>query len=497
MTEKNNVIAGLSEIVGNKNVISDEKSRKAFLATYQGFEKPAFPEAIVYAGTTEEIQAIVNYIREETDLGIVVCSSEGKYRLTANALPKEGTRSIILNLSRMKRIFRIDTRNRVAFVEPGVTFTELEAALKGTGLKLDYPFQARGDKSVLAALLDRTPITAPLNVWDTNDPLLCLEVVFGNGKIFRTGSAAGPGTLEEQWEAGVAMNNPMGPSHTDFARVLSGSQGTLGIVCWASIKLEFELSVEKMLYAEGGTVSELAPVAWRGIRRRLGNNYLLLNDFALGCVFGHDRKEIDMITGAAAEWTLAINMAGKRIRPEEKVKYQTEDLISLAAHTDGIRINLKEKIDAVSNIEFKNAVTGLSTGKYWKYRYEGHALDIYFLTTLDQADEYVNAVKEICGNDCKTAVYIQPCMQGRNAHLEFVIPYSDDNRTQAKSLYKKLMKALLAKGAFFSRPYGICEDQIFEKAPMQIRTIEKLKKMFDDRHILNPNRFYNEKEVAK
>lgn len=489
MSDKNKLEQGLVAIAGKSNVIMDREKLEQFAGAYHGFAKPEIPVGMVYVSTTEEIKQVIDFVREETDYSIVACSSEDRVHLTGSSLPAEGVEAVILNLSHMKRVFHIDYRNRIAFVEAGVTFAELEEALKGTGLKLDYPFLARPDKSVVATLLDRDPITAPMNVWDTNDPLLCLEVVFGEGTIFRTGSASGPGTLEELWEAGVAMNNPLGPSHTDFARVLSGSQGTLGIVSWASIKLEYDLSVENMQYVEADTVAELAPAAWNGIRRRLGNNYVILNDFALGCAAGHNKAAIDEITEKAGKWTLAVDIAGKRIRPEQKVEYQTKDFKELVRSAP-MRKQAADEITAVSNIKMQKLLTGLNEGELWKLRYTGNAMDLYFLTTLDQADKYVAIAEEVLGDRYKLAVYVQPAMQGRNAHVEFVIPYAEDAAEQAEADYKKLMEKLLEAGAFFSRPSGICQDQIFAKAPMQVKSIGKMKQLFDDKDVLNRNRFF-------
>ncbi len=491
MADMQKLTDGLAGIVGRKSIVTDEQALAAFAGTYHGFMEPGKILCMVYAAKTEEIQAIVNFVRVEIGCGIVPCSSEDNVKLTGASLPAPGTEAVVLNLSHMKRIFRVDTRNRVAFVEAGVTFAELEDRLRGTGLKLDYPFLARKNKSVIATMLDRDPITAPMNVWDVNDPLLCLEVVFGDGSVFRTGSAAGPGTLEEQWEAGVAMNNPMGPSHTDFARVLSGSQGTLGIVAWASIKLELDLSVERMLYVETETVAQSAPVAWQGIRRRLGNNYVFLNDFALGCAVGNDRAEIDAIADKAAKWTLAVNVAGKRRRPEQKVEFNCKDLKEIARQ-EPVRKKVAEQIAAADNLSVKTALTGLNEGKLWKLRYTGEAIDIFFLTTLDEADGFEEIVKDILPDGRRYAAYVQPCMQGRYCHAEFVIPYAADEEDMAREWYNSLMNALLEAGAFFSRPYGVCTNQIFEKAPMQVTSIGKLKKMFDPQHILNPNRFFKE-----
>jgi len=41
--------------------------------------------------------------------------------------------------------------------------------------------------------------------WDIADPLACTEVVFGTGELFRTGAAAGSGSIQEQWAAGGAQ----------------------------------------------------------------------------------------------------------------------------------------------------------------------------------------------------------------------------------------------------------------------------------------------------
>ena len=434
MSDMNKLTAGLSAIVGKDNVVTDTAVMAEYVARYHGFEQHELPVAIVYAVTAEEVKSVIDYVRDKLDCCIIPCSSDSSIKLSASSLPALGQRAVILNLSWMNKVFRVDVKNRVAFVEAGVTFAQLEQALKGTGLKMDYPLLARPDQSVIATMLDRDPITAPLNVWDINDPLLCLEVVFGNGKVFRTGSAAGPGTLEEQWAAGVAMNNSLGPAHTDFARVLSGSQGTLGVVTWASLKLELELSVEKILYAQADTVEKLAPIAWRGIRRRLGNNYIIANGFALGNMLGHSKEEIDKIAAANEGWTIAVNMAGKRIRPEQKVEYQSNDLCEMArAHP--IRTKMTENIPSVDNLRMKKVLTGLNEGLLWKHRYAGNALDVFFLTTLDKADRYVEIAKDAVGDFGKLAIYIQPGMQGRYCQVELIVPYAEADKEKALVCY--------------------------------------------------------------
>jgi FAD/FMN-containing dehydrogenase len=53
----------------------------------------------------------------------------------------------IVDLSRMKAIKRIDRRNRIALIEPGVTYSELEPALAEQGLRITRPLMPRTNKS--------------------------------------------------------------------------------------------------------------------------------------------------------------------------------------------------------------------------------------------------------------------------------------------------------------------------------------------------------------
>ncbi|MFC1946897.1 FAD-binding oxidoreductase, partial [Chloroflexota bacterium] len=70
----------------------------------------------------------------------------------------------------------------------------------------------------------------PKYQWDISDPLACVEVIFGSGDEFRTGQAAGPGSVEEQWKVGGIQKAPYGPGVASWHRIIQGSQGTIGIV---------------------------------------------------------------------------------------------------------------------------------------------------------------------------------------------------------------------------------------------------------------------------
>ena len=65
--------------------------------------------------------------------------------------------AVIVDLRRMDKIIRIDRRNRMVIIEPGVTYTQLQPALAEQGLRLSTPLLPRQSKSVIASLLEREP----------------------------------------------------------------------------------------------------------------------------------------------------------------------------------------------------------------------------------------------------------------------------------------------------------------------------------------------------
>ena len=45
------------------------------------------------------------------------------------------------------------------------------------------------------------------------------------------------------------FKNPLGPGQTDLMKIVQGAQGTMGIVTWASVKLEVKPSIHRMYFA--------------------------------------------------------------------------------------------------------------------------------------------------------------------------------------------------------------------------------------------------------
>ena len=188
---------------------------KALLKPEQFSGNAAFP------GAKEDVQEIVK-LACETKTPLVPVSS-GLPHFHGGSTPVKG--GITVDFSRMNKIRKIDGVSRYAWLEPGVTFGELMPELKKQGLKLVAPLLPRANKSVVASRLEREPVIIPKYQYDFIDPLLTLEVIYGTGEEFRTGSASGPGTLETLKADKV---NPWGPGAVDYFRFISGAAGHYG-----------------------------------------------------------------------------------------------------------------------------------------------------------------------------------------------------------------------------------------------------------------------------
>ena len=228
------------QIIKPDNVIDDASILESYSQDIS-FIPENSPLMLVYPESKEEVQRIVR-LANESKIPLVPVSS-GQPRFNGDTVPEYS--GIIIDFSKMKRIMKIDTVNRCAIVEAGVTLAELIPELKKHGMKLNIPLLLKASKSVVTSRLERVPNLIPKYQYDYMDPLLTLEVVYGKGDDFRTGSASGPGTLDT---IRTDMVNPWGPGSFDFFKFLTGAQGTMGLVTWATTKTEVLPSIHKLYF---------------------------------------------------------------------------------------------------------------------------------------------------------------------------------------------------------------------------------------------------------
>lgn len=473
----------LSGIVGEDRVSNDRTELSAF----QGFGTAGGggPLLIARPSGPEQVRDLVKLANAER-LNLVFYSS-GPPRFRGDTVP-DGE-AVMVDMSTMDRVVRVDRRNKVALIEPGVTFSRLKDEAGRVGLRPLMPLLPRSTKSVIASGLEREPVIIPRYHWDMTDPMLCTELVFGTGDMFRTGSAAGPGSLEEQWAKGLAQKNPMGPAQTDFLRLVQGSQGTMAAVNWATVKLELEPTLHRLYFLPADRLERLVDFSYRALRPKLGEEFFIVGSFALATMLSDDPAEIRELASRQAPCTLVFGVSGFEYLPERRVAFQEKDLggIAQACGLEPVR-----EVPGVTSRQMERLIANPSRDPYYKMRLKGAFLDIMFLTTLDRAAGFVPVMREAAARhgypEDEIGFYVQPIQHGRSCHTEFTIycdPANEEDAARARELFADASRALDAAGAFFSRPYGALAELAYGGCPDTVLALRRVKEMLDPNGVLN------------
>jgi FAD/FMN-containing dehydrogenase len=480
----------LAEIVGTRNVSCKETVLNEY-SQDMSFVNKIRPGYVVKPGNALEIKKIVK-LAQETLTPLVPISS-GPPHFRGDTVPSIGG-AMMVDLSEMRKIMRIDRLNRVAIFEPGVTYNELIPAVAEKGLRLNLPLLPRKSKSVAASLLEREPVLMPAYHWDISDPLNCVEIVFGTGDVFRTGAAAGPGTIEEQWAAGGAQVEAAGPTQFSLHRVVQGAQGTMGIVTWASARCELIPQLEEpFLVASSGLDKLLNMVHWL-IRLRLVNECLILNSSDLAAIMAKKwPDDYHNIKDTLPTWVLFFNIVGYKYFPEKRVSTQIKDMMDLSQR---IGVKPMQIINKVMASELLQTLQLPSEEPYWKLRYKGACEDIFFITVYDHLPGLINEMYDLAEKvgfqTSDIGIYLQPIVQGVNCHCEFNLFYDPKDPVETDKVRdlasSNTIKKLMNKGAFFSRPYGEASDTVFSSNASSITVLRRVKSIFDPDNIMNPGK---------
>jgi FAD/FMN-containing dehydrogenase len=478
----------LVNLTGKQNV-DDSSATLNELSSDMSFVNSVRPACKVSVKNMDEVQSLVRIARQTRTPLVPVSSGLPHFR--GDTVPGTGG-AIIVDLSGMKKILHVDRRNRSVMFEPGVTFGELSDAVGKEGMRLNMPLLPRQTKSVLGSLLEREPVIMPKYHWDISDPICCTEVVFGTGDLFRTGAAAGPGTVAEQFAAGGAVKEAAGPSSTSWYRLIQGSQGTMGIVTWISARCELTPKLEEPFLVGSNNLDKIINTARQLIYMRLINECVILNNHNLAAVLSTNQDALTAIRSKLPKWILFFNIAAYEYFSEDRIKGQIRDMNKI---TQELGVEPFKSIGKVTAARLLNLFKQPSPEPYWKLRSKGGCQDIFYLSLYDRINNQIEAVYQAAEDvrfpASNIGVYLQPIVQGINCHVEFNLfydPQNSDEAAKAKALNLRAVESLLSRGAFFSRPYGEITGLVMNRDMATSQALKKIKNIMDPDNILNPGK---------
>jgi len=474
-------ILGASAVVDKPNILEKRASDNSLA-------EPGRFACIVKARKTEDVQKVVQLANRA---GFPVVPSSSGIHFNGNAVPKMG--GVVLDLSRMNKIIHLDEVNKAARIEAGVTWERFQTALEERGYRSLMPLLPHAERSVVTDWLEREPPT--VHVTEYAEPLLSMEVVWGNGERMVTGSASHVRFGQPDCFAdGV---NPNGPGAISFHKLLQGSQGTLGVVTWAIVKIEDIPTLTKCLFMPFDKLENAIEPLYKMLRRRIGTECFLVNRVNLAAIVTEEwPAQFNEMKRAQAPWTIVMVLSALKRRPEEKIAYEERAIFDIRdAFSPGMKV--LDTLPGAPAIEKRLPVMLRKPWprerKYWRHAYKGGCLPITFLCTMEKAPSFYGPVLDTagrCGYPVEDlGVYLQPLENGRACHLEFTFYYAPDDpgeRERMVDIYGKVVGRLLDLGAYFNRPYGPIAGMVYRRNGDYAAILKRVKKLIDPNCVLNP-----------
>jgi len=478
----------LADIVGNAGVLSNPEAGELF--SLDSRLMPSFePSHLVRPMSVDEVQRIVLWANE-TLTPLVPLSSGGPH-FGSDTIPAVPA-SVLVDLSGMNRILKINRRNRLVLLEPGVTYSQLLPDLRKAGLRIAMPLLPRGNKSVLTSLLEREPLMSPKYQWNMSEPLRSLEIVWGNGDKLWSGGGVNRGERDEDWEQGLVPVVGPGPGQLDFYKFVSAAQGSMGIVTWASVKCEVYPELHKLFFVPSEKLDPLIDLMYKLLKFRFGEELFIMNNTCLAYLLANEADKTGTLLNSLPPWAAVVGISAGQILPAERIEAQENDIQELAGQSG---LEMLSAIDGCNASDLLELILKPSPEPYWKLRYKGGSQEIFFLAMLDKTPGFVttmlSAASEHGYPSADVGVYLQPVHQGVGCHCEFILPFNRDNQaevTTTEALFRDASSRLFKQKAYFSRPYGIWADMVFSADEETTAVTRKMKAIFDPNHVLNPGK---------
>jgi D-lactate dehydrogenase (cytochrome) len=212
LTLSDSTVRDLSAIVGPE-FTSVKAADREYHARDQSFHDAHPPAAVVWPATAQEVSAVVKYANEHT---IPVTAWGAGTSMEGNPIPVYG--GIVIDLLRMDKILKVYDEDFQTDVQPGIKYKDMNAKLAQHGLF--FAPDPGANASIGGMIANNAAGTRTPGYGATRDNVLRLELVLANGGIVRTG------TRSVKTSSGY-----------DLLHLFVGSEGTLGIVTQATLRL--------------------------------------------------------------------------------------------------------------------------------------------------------------------------------------------------------------------------------------------------------------------
>ena len=257
----------LQHICGEANVLFGQ-DLSAYERDWRGREQGR-ALCVVRPGSTAEVAAVVKAC---ADAGVPMVPQGGNTGLVMGSTPDGSGREVVLSLQRMNEVRALDAANATVTVEAGCVLERLQQITDDAGFLFPLSLASEGSCTIGGNLASNAGGTQVLRYGNTRDLCLGLEVVTPQGEVWHGLS-------------GLRKDN----TGLDLRNLFIGSEGTLGVITAATLKLFPKPAAQRTAWAAVPSVQ--AAVDLLGLAQlHLGaglTGFEMMGQVALGLVAKH------------------------------------------------------------------------------------------------------------------------------------------------------------------------------------------------------------------
>src|SRR5579863_3152078 len=210
------LIAAIKELVGDANVMDAPSDMEPHLVDWRK-RHSGKAACVVFPRTTEQVSKVLAWCN---DNAVKVFPQGGNTSVCGGSVPDNSGQSVLLNMRKMNRIIELNPRNNSMTVEAGCVLADIQAAALEADRLFPLTLGAEGSCQIGGNIATNAGGTNVLRFGNTRDLILGIEVVLADGRVWN-----GLRSLRK--------NN----SGYDLKNLFVGSEGTLGVITRACLKL--------------------------------------------------------------------------------------------------------------------------------------------------------------------------------------------------------------------------------------------------------------------
>jgi FAD/FMN-containing dehydrogenase len=261
------LLAHLRAICGDAHVLTDQ-DLSAYERDWRG-RAQGKARCVVRPGSTPEVAAVVKACAAA---GVPMVPQGGNTGLVLGSTPDDSGREVVLSLQRMIAVRALDAANATLTVEAGCVLERLQQVADDAGFLFPLSLASEGSCTIGGNLASNAGGTQVLRYGNARDLCLGLEVVTPQGEVW-------------QGLSGLRKDN----TGLDLRNLFIGSEGTLGVITAATLKLFPKPAAQRTAWAAVPSVQ--AAVDLLGLsQQQLGaglTGFEMMGQVALGLVVKH------------------------------------------------------------------------------------------------------------------------------------------------------------------------------------------------------------------